>query len=75
MNRPAELDARLPQEGPETGLLEKDQTLVMYRLEKQDMTVELSCRGHQEPAVELALGSEARSFALSEIHPLLANDD
>ncbi len=75
MNRAAEFDGRLLEKGTETGLARKDQAVMVHRLEKQDMTVELSCRGHQEPAVELALGSEARSFALSEIHPLLANDD
>ncbi len=66
MNRRVEPDARLPNEESKTVLLGKDQAAVVYRLEKQDMTVALSCLGQQEPVVVLALGSEARNFSLSE---------
>jgi hypothetical protein len=66
MNRTAELDRRLPQKGSETGLAGKDQAVVMRRLEKQDMKVALSRTGRQEANIELALGSESRSFSLAE---------
>ena len=61
MNHATEIDGRLPQKGPETGL-----PSVVYRLEKQDMTVTLFPRAESEPVIELALGTEARSFPLSE---------
>jgi hypothetical protein len=66
MNHAVESDAGLPCEGSETVLVGKYQVAIVYRHEKQDMTVTLSCRNHQDPVVELALGSEARSFSLSE---------
>ena len=66
MNRSAELDGRLSQKEPETGLPGKDQAALVYRLEKQDMTVRLSSRRESEPVIELAIGTEARSFSLSE---------
>jgi hypothetical protein len=66
MTRAAELDPRLPQNGPETGLVGKEQASVMYQVEKQDMKVTLFCRHGSRPVIELALGTEARSFSLSE---------
>jgi hypothetical protein len=66
MNRTVEPDTRLPNEESKTVLLGKDQAVVLYRLEKQDMTATLSCMGQQEPVVVLALGSEARNFSFSE---------
>ncbi len=67
MNRTVEPDARLPNEERKTVPLGKDQAVVVYRLERQEMTVTLSCRGQQEPVVELALGSEMRTFSLAEV--------
>jgi hypothetical protein len=61
MNHATKIDGRLPQKGPETGL-----PAVVYRLEKQNMTVTLFSRAESEPVIELALGTEARSFPLSE---------
>jgi len=66
MSHAAELDGRLPQEASETGLARKDQATLVYRLEKQDMTVRLCSRPEGEPVVELALGTEARRFSLPE---------
>ena len=66
MTRAAELDPRLPQKGPETGLAGKEQASVVYQVEKQDMKVTLFCRHGSQPVIELALGTEARSFSLSE---------
>jgi hypothetical protein len=66
MNHAAELAARLSQHGPEAGLPGKHQPALVYRLEKQNMTVKLFSRCDGEPIVELALGAEARSFPLSE---------
>jgi len=40
--------------------------MVVYRLEKQDMTVTLTDAPDSGPLVELALGSEVRTFALAE---------
>jgi len=66
MSHAAELDGRLPQEASETGLPSDVQAALLYRLEKQDMTVRLCSRRGGEPVVELVLGTEARSFSLSE---------
>jgi hypothetical protein len=66
MTRVAELDPRLPEKGAETGLEGKEQRAVVYQVEKQDMTVTLFSGRGGEPVVELALGTEARSFSLSE---------
>lgn len=66
MNRATELDGRLSQKGPETGLSPKAQALLVYRLEKQGMTVTLFSQAESEPVIELALGAETRSFPLSE---------
>jgi hypothetical protein len=40
--------------------------MLVYRLEKQDMTVTLTDAPDSGPLVELALGSEARTFPLAE---------
>ncbi len=66
MTRAAELDPRLPQKGPETGSAGKEQASVVYRVEEQDMKVTLLSRRGSKPVIELALGTEARSFSLSE---------
>jgi len=66
MNRAAELDAKSPQKVPETDLPRKVEAQLVYRLEKQGMTVKLFSRAVREPVIELALGTETRSFALSE---------
>ena len=65
MNHAVQPDARLPDEESKTVLPGKDQAVVVYCLQKQNMTVTLFSRG-QEPVVELALGTEARSFSLAE---------
>jgi hypothetical protein len=66
MNRAVRPDARLPGEESKTVLPGKDQAVVVYCLQKQNMTVTLFSRGQSEPVVELALGTEARSFSLGE---------
>jgi hypothetical protein len=66
MNRTAELDERLPQKGPETGSPSRVQAQLVYRLEKQGMTVTLFSHTESEPIIELALGTETRTFSLSE---------
>jgi hypothetical protein len=66
MNRPAELAGDLPQKRPDKGLLGDAPAEVVCRLEKQDMTVRLFSLRGSEPVIEMALGSEARSFSLSE---------
>ncbi len=66
MNRAAELDGRLPQKEPETGSPGKDQAELVYRLEKQGLTVTLFSRADIDPVIELALGTEVLSFSLSE---------
>ncbi len=72
MNRAIELDARLPEERTAGALMGKDQARVVYRIEKQDMAITLFHTRESQPIVELALGSEARSFSLSEfVHLLL----
>jgi len=72
MNRTIEPDARLPDRRSEGAFLGKDQGRVVYRMEKQDMAVTLFHAGGSQPIVELALGSEARSFPLSEfVHFML----
>jgi len=40
--------------------------MLVYRLEKQDMTVTLTDAPDSGPLVELALGSEVRTFPLAE---------
>jgi len=40
--------------------------MLVYRLEKQDMTVTLTDAPDSGPFVELALGSEVRTFPLAE---------
>jgi hypothetical protein len=66
MNRAAELEGRLPQKGLETGSPSKVQAQLVYRLERQGMMVTLFSRAESEPVIELALGTETRSFSLSE---------
>ncbi len=66
MNRAVEPDARPPNEESKAVLLSKDQAVVVYCLQKQNMTVTLFSRGQSEPVVELALGTEARRFSLAE---------
>jgi hypothetical protein len=66
MNRAAQPDARLPDEESKRVVPGKDQAVVVYFLQKQNMTVTLFSRGQSEPVVELALGTEARSFSLRE---------
>jgi hypothetical protein len=66
MNRAAQPNARLPDEESKTVLPGTDQAMVVYCLQKQNMTVTLFSRGQSEPVVELALGTEARTFALAE---------
>jgi len=66
MNRAVQPDARLSDEESKTVLPGKDQAVVVYCLQKQNMTVTLFSRGQSEPVVELALGTEARSFSLRE---------
>jgi hypothetical protein len=66
MTRAAELDSRPSQKGPETGLPGKEQAAVVYHVEKQDLKVTLFSRRGSEPVIELAMGTEARSFSLSE---------
>jgi hypothetical protein len=66
MNRAAEFDGRLPQKEPETGLPSKVQVQLAYRLDKHGMTVTLFSRAGSEPVIELALGTETRTFSLSE---------
>jgi hypothetical protein len=66
MNRAAELDAKSPQKRPETGLPNKVQAQLVYCLEKQGMTVTLFSHAVSEPVIELALGTETRTFSLSE---------
>jgi hypothetical protein len=66
VNRAIEPDARLSDERPEGALLGKDKARVVYRMCKQDMAVTLFHAREGQPIVELALGSEARSFTLSE---------
>jgi hypothetical protein len=73
MNRAIEPDARLPDKRPESALLGNNQGLVVYRIEKQDMAITLFQARESQPIVQLAVGSEARSFPLSEfVHFLLA---
>jgi len=66
MNRAVEPDARLPNEESKTLLPGKDQAVVVHCLQKQNLTVTLFSRCQSEPVVELALGTEARSFSLAE---------
>ena len=66
MNRAVQPDAGLPADESKTVLPGKDQAVVVYCLQKQNMTVRLFSRGQSEPVVELALGTEARSFSLAE---------
>ena len=66
MNHAAEIDARLPSEGPGRDLSAKDEAALVYRLEKQDMTVKLLSFRDSESVIELVLGAEVRSFPLSE---------
>lgn len=66
MNRATELDAGSSQGRSKAGLPGKDQTVLVYRLEKENLTVRLFSRRDTEPMVELVLGTEARSFPLSE---------
>ncbi len=66
MNRAAELDGKSPQKVPETDLPRKVEAQLVYRLEKQGMTVKLFSRAVREPVIELALGTETRRFSLSE---------
>lgn len=66
MNHAIETNTRLPQNQLLTGSSGKDLAKVVYRFERQDMTVTLSCRERQKATVEFALGSEMRTFPLSE---------
>jgi hypothetical protein len=66
MNRAVQPDARLPGEESKTVLPGQDQVVVVYCLQKQNMTVTLFFRGQSGPVVELALGTEARRFSLRE---------
>ncbi len=66
MNRAVQPDARLPDEESKTVMPGKDQAMVVYCLQKQNMTITFFSRGQSEPVVELALGTEARSFSLAE---------
>jgi hypothetical protein len=66
MNRAVQPDARLPDEESKTVVPGKDQAVVVYFLQKQNMTVALCSCGQSEPVVELALGTETRSFSLRE---------
>ncbi len=66
MNRAVQPDAGLPADESKTVLPGKDRAVVVYCLQKQNMTVTLFSRGQSEPVVELALGTEARSFSLAE---------
>jgi len=66
MNRAVQPDAGLPADESKTVLPGKDHAVVVCCLQKQNMTVTLFSRGQSEPVVELALGTEARSFSLAE---------
>ncbi len=66
MNRAVQPDARLSDEESKTVVAGKDQAAVVYCLEKQNLTVTLFSCGQSEPVVELALGTEARNFSLTE---------
>jgi len=66
MNRAVQPDAGLPADESKTVLPGKDHAVVVCCLQKQNMTVRLFSRGQSEPVVELALGTEARSFSLAE---------
>jgi len=66
MNRAVQPDAGLPADESKTVLPGKDHAVVVCCLQKQNMTVTLFPRGQSEPVVELALGTEARSFSLAE---------
>ncbi len=66
MNRPAEVAGELPQKRPAKGLLGDEPVEVVCGLEKQDMTVRLLSLRGSEPVIEMALGTEARSFSLPE---------
>jgi len=66
MNRAVQPDAGLPADESKTVLPGKDHAVVVCWLQKQNMTVTLFSRGQSKPIVELALGTEARSFSLRE---------
>jgi hypothetical protein len=66
MNRAAKLDGALSQKRSEPGLPGELPAEVVYRLEKQDMTVKLLSPRGGGPVIEMALGTEARRFSLSE---------
>jgi hypothetical protein len=66
MNRATELEGRLPQQAEEAGLPCKGPVQLVYHLEKQGMTVTLFSSAVSESVIELALGTETRTFSLSE---------
>ena len=66
MSRTVEPGTTAQSEQSKTVLRGKERAVVVYRLEKQDMTVRLSSQAASDPIVELALGTEARSFSLGE---------